>query len=141
MILYHASDLIWASKIKGVADGLGLACRPVRTLAMLDARLGDSPVRALIVDLAAADVAIELVQHVRARQHSNDATSAATTGGSGGMAVGGSEGRIRVLAFGPHVATADFQRARDAGADEVLSRGAFDHAMEDVLMKLSVGAR
>jgi len=45
--------------------------------------------------------------------------------------------RIRVLAFGPHVERGALQAARDAGADEVLTRGAFDHNMDQVLTKLA----
>jgi hypothetical protein len=47
---------------------------------------------------------------------------------------------LRVLAFGPHIEKSTLQAARDAGADEVLTRGAFDHHMDAVLMKLASGA-
>ncbi len=115
MILYFAADLVWASRIKATADALGIACRPARTLAMLDARRADSPVRSLVVDLDAGDDAIELIRHARS----------------------GEGPRLRILAFGPHVAKELFQAARDAGADEVLPRGAFDHGLEDILLRLA----
>ena len=41
-----------------------------------------------------------------------------------------------LLAFGPHVAKQLFQEARDAGADEVLPRGAFDRSLPDILLAL-----
>lgn len=121
MIVYEAADLIWATRIKGTADGLGVPCRPVRTVEMLRERLADSDVHALIVDLDAPDVAIDLIRAVR--EHEREAGAR----------------RIHVLAFGPHVAKELFQRARDAGADDVLPRGAFDRSLPDIL--LSLGAR
>jgi hypothetical protein len=122
MILYAAADLLWASKIKGTADALGIPCRPVRTPEMLEARLADSQVQALIVDLDKGEDAIGLIQRLR----DDRATEAHRA--------------IRVLAFGPHVARELLQSARDAGANDVLTRGAFDHAMEEILVKLHAGA-
>lgn len=123
MILYLAADLIWASKIKATADALGVACRPVRNMEMLEARLADSEVRALVVDLDVAEMALTMVKRVK-----------------GDGEAGKEAGRaIRVLAFGPHVVRDALQAARDAGADEVLTRGAFDHNMDDILIALSQG--
>ncbi len=116
MILYHAADLIWATKIKGTADALGVAARPVRSIGMLEARLADSPVRALIVDLDDSSLAIELLRRVRGNTASDPA--------------------IRTLAFGPHVEVMAFDNARAAGADTVLARGAFDHRMSMILKDL-----
>ena len=118
MIVYEAADLIWATRIKGTADGLGVPCRPVRSVDMLRDRLNDSDVRALIVDLDAPDVAIDLIRFVREHERNTGAE------------------RIRVLAFGPHVAKDLFQQARDAGADDVLPRGAFDRSLPDILLAL-----
>lgn len=114
MILYLAADLIWASKIKATADALGLPCRPVRNMEMLEARLADSDVKALIVDLVVAETAMEMIARVKQR----------------------AAGAVRVLAFGPHVARDALAAARLAGADEVLTRGAFDHGIEQMLLRL-----
>ncbi len=119
MILYLAADLLWASKIKATAEALGLACRPVRTLDMLEARLADSGVTALLVDLDKGEEAIQLVTRLKG--------PAATDG----------ERAVRVVAFGPHVAKDLLQRARDAGANDVLTRGALEHNLEDVLVRLA----
>lgn len=119
MILYLAADLIWASKIKGSADALGLACRPVRSLEMLDARLGDSDPVALLLDLTAGETAMAMIQYLRGPR--------ATV----------RHRAIRIVGFGPHVEKALFQSSRDAGADEVLTRGALDHDMDEVLLRLS----
>ncbi|MFO0858897.1 MAG: hypothetical protein U0640_16240 [Phycisphaerales bacterium] len=118
MILYAAADLLWATKIKATAEAVGVAARPVRTIEMLEARLVDCPeARALVVDLEKGEDALALIRKVRERE-----------------GLGGS--RLKVLAWGPHVAKDLLQAARDAGADEVLTRGAFDHNLEQILLKL-----
>lgn len=119
MILFHSADLIWATKIKGTAESLGLAARPVRSLEMLEARLADCDVTAMVVDLEAPEVAVSLISRVRpadrtAREHT-----------------------IRVLAYGPHVATDQFEHARRAGADHVIARGAFNGRMSSILSDLA----
>lgn len=119
MILFHSSDLIWATKIKGTADAIGVAARPVRTLEMLEARLADSDVTAVVVDLEAPDVALALIRHLRRADR------------------GAREHRIRVLAYGPHVATDEFELARRAGADHVVARGAFNARMSSILSDLA----
>lgn len=116
MILYLAADLIWASKIKATAESLGLPCRPVRNMEMLGARLADSEVRALILDLDVAEMAMQMLAHVRSDESAK---------------------RVRVLAFGPHVARDELDAAKQGGADEVLTRGGFDHNMDQVLLRLA----
>lgn len=118
MIVYLAADLLWATRIKSTADGLGLPCRPVRTLEMLEARLADGGVSALIVDLDTAEAGLALIE----RLHSPSASD--------------EERAIRILAFGPHVQKELFQLARDAGADEVLARGVFDRNLPEILVNL-----
>lgn len=97
MILYLAADLIWATRIKGVADALGLPCRPARTVEMLDARLADSPVSAVLLDLEKPDEALAMLARLR------------------GPAAGERERAVRVLCWGPHVAKDLLQRARAPG--------------------------
>lgn len=127
MVLYVASDLLWSTRIKSAADALGIPSRPARTLEALRARLSDSPVRALIVDLE-ADGAIDLIRAARAPEG-----VAKTPPDSPSSQPPAPPPRLRILAFGPHVATGLFQQARDAGADEVLARGAFDRRLHEVL--------
>ena len=125
MILYCASDLLWASKIKGAADALSIPCRPVRNSEMLTARLADSDVRALIVDLEAGETALALITQLREHQDGRQTTSPSP----------------RILAFGPHVAKDRLQAAREAGADAVYTRGAFADRLPELLTALSTGAR
>ncbi len=119
MILYLASDLIWATKIKGVAEHLGLPCRPVRTPEMLEARLADSDVAAVLLDLEKPDEALAMIARLR------------------GDGASEQDQKIRVVAFGPHVLVELFQQARDAGADEVLARGVLDRNMPEILLTLA----
>lgn len=116
MILYFASDLVWATRIKATADDLGIACRPVRNPDMLAQRLADSSPTALVLDLETEGAGLEVLRALRADPR-----------GKG----------IRVLAFAPHVKKDAMQAARDAGADEVLTRGAFDHDLVNILVRLS----
>lgn len=121
MILYAAADLIWASRIKQTADALALPCRPVRRLDMLEARLAEGGVRALILDLDTMDLCLELTARLR------------------GSEAGDIESAVRLVAFGPHVREDLFEQIRQAGADEVLTRGHFDRNLPEILSSLAQG--
>jgi len=126
MILYCAADLVWATRIKSTADALGVPCRPVRTVEMLRARLAEGQVRAVILDLETPETSLAILRALRAEQ-----------GGPGRDP----DSRVHVLAFGPHVATELFQQAREAGADQVLARGAFDRSLAEILQGLNAPPR
>ncbi|MEC9373956.1 MAG: hypothetical protein VYC34_08935, partial [Planctomycetota bacterium] len=79
----------------------------------------DSDVRALIVDLDAPELALDLIRRLREPDRDQPPN------------------RIRIVAFGPHVARQTLQAARDAGADDVMPRGAFDHNLTDILITLA----
>jgi hypothetical protein len=117
MVLFCAADLIWGSRIKATAQAAGVEARPVRDLGMLEARLADSPVRGLVVDLE-APAALQLIGRVR---------------GEGGRA------DVRVVAFGPHVDVERLAAARAAGAERVMVRGAFDRGLAEILVELDRG--
>jgi hypothetical protein len=121
MIVYFAADLLWSTRIQGTGKQIGIPCRPVRNLDMLRARLADSDVRAAIVDLDGPETALELIRALRGE------------GSEGGL---DPERRIRIVAFGPHVAVELFEEARRAGADAVLARGAFDRQLPALLAQL-----
>lgn len=119
LIVYSAADLIWATRIKGTADAVGVQARPTRNADMLRARLDDSEVAAILLDLDAPDAAWELLGVLR------------------GPDAGDRERSVRVVCWGPHVATDLFERARSLGADDVLTRGAFSNSLPDLLVRLS----
>ncbi len=119
MICFCAADLLWATRIKSTADALGIPCRPTRTVEMLEARLVDSPVRSLIVDLESGEPGMALIRRLRGEGADEKARA------------------IRVVAFGPHVAVGLFQEAKRAGADAVMARGAFSSRLPEILRQLA----
>lgn len=123
MILYLAADLIWATRIKGAAEAVGVQARPVRSVEMLEARLAEYPgpgrIKALIVDLDASEAALAMVGRLR------------------GPDASPTERVIRVLAFGPHVAVELFAAVKKAGADVVMARGAFGGRLPEVIGALA----
>lgn len=121
MILFSAADLLWATRIKAMAEDLGLPARPVRNLEMLRDRLGEGPVSALIVDLDLADLGLDLIR------------AAASADGQSRPAT--------IVAFGPHVATDLLEAAAQAGADKILARGAFSSNLPELLRSLGEGAK
>jgi len=125
MLLYFAADLIWATKIKAIAEDIGVAARPVRNVEMVRARLADSPVRAALIDLDNAESALAIIDALVAARREAAADSALRT--------------VRVVAFGPHVLKELFQSARDHGCDEVLTRGALEHGLAEIVMRLGAG--
>ncbi|MGD9791626.1 MAG: hypothetical protein AB7Q00_12750 [Phycisphaerales bacterium] len=138
LILYNAADLMWASKIKATAESLGLAARPVRTLDMLEARLTDPnpphPV-ALLVDLdSPPELALSLIN--RAREFNATHTSTSPDSNSP-HPTPNSPRRLQILAWGPHVAKDLLDAAKSHGADEVMTRGALNHTLDQVLVRLA----
>ena len=121
MILYAAADLVWATRIKSLADDMGVPCRPARNEKMLRDRLADSDVRTVLLDLDAPDQARELLGVLR------------------GPDAGDRERAVKIIAWGPHVAVDLLAETREAGADEVMTRGAFANALPTILAK-SAGA-
>jgi len=140
VVLYLASDLLWATRIKSCADDLNppVPARPVRNVEMLDARLADSPVKGLLLDLAAGEegregeMAFAMLARLRGRQAEGDRPGLVEAGQSSG-------GRIRVVAFGPHVQAAGLARAKREGADVVMARGALAANLPRVLRELEGG--
>jgi hypothetical protein len=125
-LLYLAADLLWATRIKETATALGIAARPVRTLDMLEARLADTTIAGLIIDLEAGDIGLEMIHRLR--------------GQAGGTSP--AEARIPIVVFGPHVAVDRLEAARRAvggGASAVMARGAFSAQLPGILTALARG--
>lgn len=107
------ADLIFASRIRGVADAVGVRVRTVGSASeLLDAARSVSP-RLIILDLDARGVDVPgLVERIK-----SDPALAA----------------IPVVVFGAHVEGARLRAAREAGADRVLARSAFVRDLPDLL--------
>ena len=119
MIVYLAADLLWSTRVRSTGDQLGIPMRPVRSIEMLEARLADSPVAAMLVDLDAPEVAMQLIQRLRGEQ------------------AGERERSILIVAWGPHVAVDLLQAAKRAGANVVMTRGAFAGRLPEILTALA----
>jgi DNA-binding NarL/FixJ family response regulator len=98
------ADLMFAARIRGAAP----AAAAVQSLAKLSEVAGPST-RLVLVDLQARE-AVAAVERVRA------------------WAPG-----ARVVAFGPHVAEEALAEARSAGADQVMTRGAFVRGLTELV--------
>ncbi|MEM7578104.1 MAG: hypothetical protein AAF328_11605 [Planctomycetota bacterium] len=119
MIVYACADLMFASKVSATCNAAGIVSRPARSAAMLQARLdcvddgkANGVVTQVFVELTRDD-ALELISF--ANTHATRAD-------------------VRIVAFGPHVDTDRLAAAKEHGADEVLTRGAFA-AQVDALVK------
>ena len=118
VVLYCCADLLWATRVKGTGEGVGVACRPVRNVEMLTARLGDCDVAGLLLDLEAGEVCFELMAAMKQ-----------------GVA------NVPVVAFAPHVHVELMNRAAASGATAVLARGAFAARMPAILTDLAARGR
>jgi CheY-like chemotaxis protein len=105
-----STDLVFSSRAAATARAAG---RTLRIAATADALLQQvaEPVRLVIVDLTApgCDVA-QIVQQLRQQQPPP-----------------------RVVAYAPHVMSGALERAREAGCDQVLTRGQFDKRLDQLL--------
>ncbi len=119
--LLLTSDLAISSVVTGVArrQGLGLVsafstAALLDLLAELDPQAEMAP-RLVIVDLSTAGVEIKtLIARLREQLP-----------------------QVRIVAFGPHVHERRLAAAREAGCDEVFSRGQFHRGMDEILAKSS----
>lgn len=112
LILLISRDLFFSSKITGTAAGLGIPIDVAGDLQRVAEKATTRPYTGWIVDLAVPDLAVADVMAALPR-----------------------DPRPRVIAFGPHVATARLQEARDAGCDEVMPRSRFTSTLADLLKK------
>ncbi len=115
MILYAAADLLWATRIKATGEKVGTPCRPIRSLEMLEMRLKDEDVRAVLLDLDNSELAFAVIDRLRG----DGATKA--------------ERAIELIAWGPHVMVSELAEARRRGCDRVLTRGQFANELAALL--------
>jgi DNA-binding NarL/FixJ family response regulator len=101
--LYFTTDLMFSSRILGVAQAAGLRLTTVLSPAALAEQLTGDPIGLVIIDLASpgADVAA-IAGQVRAVAPA-----------------------ARIVSYGPHVDHALLEAASRAGCDQVYSRGQF----------------
>ncbi len=105
------SDLMFSSKITATANSVGASVAIVRTLDQLESELSTNPTTTVMIDLeaTAADPIEAIVKCVRAQP------------------------KPRIIAFGPHVNVDLLAKASEAGADDVMPRGAFTTNLQQLL--------
>jgi len=120
MIVYCCQDLIFATKVRAVAEALGVASRPVRTAEALRNRLKrvddgklNEPVTGVLIDLETGELGLGLIELAKAIQSD-----------------------VPVVAFGSHVATQLLQAAHDHGADFVMAKSQFTATLADIVRRL-----
>lgn len=110
-VVHLSDDLIFASRVAGVARDLGLDCVTVRSSDVLKARITDDRPACVVIDLA--NPGLQLA----------DVLASLPTGT-----------RPRIVAYGSHVDVAGLRVARAAGCDDVLPRSQF---VEELPVKIS----
>ena len=110
--LYVTKDLFFASRITAAARGMGAAMHVAPSVEELKAAPVDDDCRLVLLDLDTPAVdPVAVVAEARSR-------------GDAGLPV---------IAFGSHVHEARLEAARQAGCDQVLTRGQFDRQAGEIL--------
>ena len=109
-VLVAVRDLLFRSKIQAAAERLKVELRLAPRGVPLSQAARDLGSGTALVDLGEAG-ALDEIRRVKA------------------------EGKVRVIGFLGHLQTDLMEAAREAGADEVLSRGQLASTLDDVLLK------
>ena len=104
-------DLLFSSRFMATADAIGVAAIVVGNAKQLEDSIASRPARQLFVDLTSPSCNLDDLMQV----------------------VSVADPRPAVIAYGPHVMEARLEEARQAGCDEVLSKGQFNSQMEERL--------
>jgi CheY-like chemotaxis protein len=112
-VLFLSSDLVFSSRLTSAGQRVGATVSAVSSVEAAAARIQSQPVKLVILDLATGNIdPASAVAKIR------EAASCVT-----------------IVAYAPHVHEAKLEAARAAGCDEVLTRGAFDARMDDLLLR------
>jgi len=114
-VVLLSSDLVVASRVEGAAARVRASLQPAATIDRAVELCEQSRVQLIIVDLSAPALKPkELLERLDSL----------------------ADNRPVVVAFGPHVHEALLSAAREAGCDEVMSRGQFLGQLEAILLRL-----
>jgi DNA-binding response OmpR family regulator len=112
-VLFLSTDLVFSSRLAAAAGRQGIDLTAFSTVDGAIGRIATAPVALMILDLSL-----------------------------GGLRPADAVGRLReaqqnvpIVAYAPHVHEDRLAAARDAGCDEVHSRGAFDRQMDEILAR------
>ena len=114
--LLLTSDLLFSSRVAGAAGRVGVQLQTVSAadLDRIGQLLDDGAVQLVIIDLDATDLSLSTIL---------DKLSERPTP------------RPTIVAYGAHVRRQRLAEAREAGCDEVLTRGQFDAEMDEILRR------
>jgi len=120
-VLFFTKDLLFSSRVAGVAQSRQIALSVVSDADQLLADTSANQVELVLLDLTTPSCdPKQLVPQLRRLARPPKA----------------------VVAFGPHVHEAKLAAAEEAGCDQVLSRGEFNNRMAEVLVKyVAVGGQ
>lgn len=111
-VLLITSDLTTSSTAAGAAKRSTVELQTAFGVAAAEAKLAQGPPALVILDLSTAGLNVsQFVPELRGRIGHD----------------------IPIIAFGPHVRTAELAAAREAGCDLVVSRGEFHARVDDYL--------
>lgn len=103
-VVFLSGDLMFASRVRAAANAAGVAFHLSGTLPELD------HIRWVIVDLATRSSVLDSLMDSCHRICP----------------------QARVIAYGPHVQVDKLERARQAGIEQVVTRGQFDRSLGDL---------
>jgi CheY-like chemotaxis protein len=115
-VVLLTGDLTVISKVESAAKILGQSVRACASPEQAVSHCSVETPKLLIIDLTTASM--ELVHLLKTLRHQTSAPP-------------------RVVAFGPHVHKERLAAARDAGCDEVVSRGEFFARIDGILQEVS----
>ena len=116
-VVLLCTDLMFDSRICGAAQQAGLTIESVAGVAAAVELAARGGCRVVVADLTVPGLSMEtLVSQLNEE------------------CVGG---RPEVIAFGPHVQTGRLEAAREAGCDQVLTRGQFDARLKELLQSVA----
>jgi CheY-like chemotaxis protein len=113
-VVLLSSDLMVQSRVAGAAERVGAQLRSASTVEQAVGLCEEGPVRLLLVDLSTSGLKPQtLIDRLPAAGAS----------------------RPTIVAFGPHVHESLLSAAREAGCDEVVSRGQFFSQLDAILQR------
>ena len=111
-VLFVGSDLVFAEKVQSAAVANGLSARWKQNVGDAFAEAADPACRAVLLDLETPGLSVADFLARLPRQQ-----------------------RPRVIAYGAHVRAGRLKQAREAGCDEVVTRGRFSQDLPEILGK------
>lgn len=117
-VIFLTKDLLFSSRVTSVAAHLRIDLSVLSDAKEIVERVSTIPVKVILIDLSISGLdAAHLVPQLRKLSPPPGA----------------------ILAFGPHVHRVKLAAARDAGCDEVFSRGEFNSRKEKILADYARG--